>query len=87
MRNAVMALAGLVFVVLAASAIFLTLNEPEGPVSPAAVNIAGAEIGGPFTLTDHTGAHAHCTIWRRGATQALAIAGGRFPGDLDCGAE
>jgi protein SCO1/2 len=51
----VMALAGLVFVGLAAAAIFLTLKEPEGPVSPAAVNIAGAEIGGPFALTDHTG--------------------------------
>ncbi len=56
MRNAVMALAGLVFVGLAAAAIFLTLKQPEGPVSPAAVNIAGAEIGGPFTLTDQTGA-------------------------------
>ncbi len=56
MRNAVMALAGLVFVGLAAAAIFLALKEPEGPVSPAAVNIAGAEIGGPFTLTDQTGA-------------------------------
>ncbi len=56
MRNAVMALAGVVFVALAAAAIFLALKQPEGPVSPAAVNIAGAEIGGPFTLTDHTGA-------------------------------
>ena len=56
MRNAVMALAGLVFVGLAAAAIFLALKEPEGPVSPAAINIAGAEIGGPFALTDHTGA-------------------------------
>ena len=56
MRNAAMALAGLVFVALAAAAIFLALKEPEGPVSPAAVNIAGAEIGGPFALTDHTGA-------------------------------
>ena len=56
MRNAVMALAGLVFVGLAAAAIFLALKQPEGPVSPAAVNIAGADIGGPFTLSDHTGA-------------------------------
>jgi protein SCO1/2 len=51
-----MALATLTFVVLGAAAIFLTLNEPYEPVSPAAVNIAGAEIGGPFALTDHTGA-------------------------------
>jgi len=56
MRNAVMALAGLVFIGLAAAAMFLALKQPEGPVSPAAVNIAGSKIGGPFTLTDHTGA-------------------------------
>ncbi len=56
MRNAVMALAGLVFVGLAAAATFLYLGQPDGPVSPAAVNIAGAGIGGPFTLTDHAGA-------------------------------
>jgi protein SCO1/2 len=56
MRYAVMALGGLVFAGLAAAAIFLYLGQPDGPVSPAAVNIAGAEIGGPFTLTDHAGA-------------------------------
>jgi protein SCO1/2 len=56
MRNAVAMLAGLVFVVLAAAAIFLAVKQPDGPVSPAAVNIAGAEIGGPFVLTDQTGA-------------------------------
>ena len=56
MRNAVMALAGLVFVALAAAAIFLAMKQPEGPGSKAAVNIAGADIGGPFTLTDLSGA-------------------------------
>jgi protein SCO1/2 len=56
MRNAVMVLAGLVFVALAAAAIVLAVKPPDGPVSPAAVNIAGAEIGGPFVLTDQTGA-------------------------------
>ncbi|MHA1529597.1 MAG: SCO family protein [Alphaproteobacteria bacterium] len=56
MRNAVRALAGLVFVGLAAAAAFLYLGQPDGPISPAAVNIAGADIGGPFELTDHTGA-------------------------------
>jgi protein SCO1/2 len=56
MRNAVMALAGMVFAGLAAAAIFLYLKQPDGPVSPAAINIAGADIGGPFRLTDHTGA-------------------------------
>ena len=56
MRNVVMALGGLVFVGLAGAAIFLSLKQPEGPLSPAAVNVAGAEIGGPFTLTDQSGA-------------------------------
>ncbi len=56
MRNAVIALAGLVFVGLAAAAVLLAPKPPEGPVSPAAVNVAGAEIGGPFALTDQTGA-------------------------------
>jgi protein SCO1/2 len=52
-----MALAGAVFVLLAAAAIFLALKPGEdGPLSPAAINVAGADIGGPFTLTDHTGA-------------------------------
>lgn len=55
MRNAVMALAGLVFVALASAAIFLAARQPDAPVSPAAVNISGSEIGGPFTLTDQTG--------------------------------
>jgi protein SCO1/2 len=56
-----MALGGLVFVGLAAAAIFLSLGQPEGPLSPAAVNIAGAEIGGPFTLTDQSGARVTST--------------------------
>jgi protein SCO1/2 len=56
MRNVVAVLAGLIFVALAAVAIFLAVKQPDAPVSPAAVNIAGTEIGGPFTLTDHTGA-------------------------------
>jgi protein SCO1/2 len=55
MRRAVMALAAGTFVALAAAALYLTLQRPEGPVSPALVNISGSEIGGPFTLTDQTG--------------------------------
>jgi len=51
-----MALAAGSFVALAAAALFLALHAPEdAPQSAAAVNIAGAEFGGPFTLTDHTG--------------------------------
>lgn len=56
MRKAVFALVGLALAAVAAAAIFLTLKQPEAPVSPAALDIAGAEIGGPFTLTDQTGA-------------------------------
>ena len=50
--------AGAFFALILAGAIFLALqpSKPDAPVSPAAVNIAGAEIGGPFALTDHTGA-------------------------------
>ncbi len=55
MRRIVLGLTALVFAALGGAAIFLALQEPEGPVSPAAVNTAGSDIGGPFTLTDHTG--------------------------------
>jgi len=50
-----MALAAGTFVALAAAALYLTLQQPGEPVSPATVNIQGSAIGGPFTLTDHTG--------------------------------
>ncbi len=56
MQRIVLGLAALLFAGLAGAAAVLWLNEPEGPVSPAQVNMGGAEIGGPFTLTDHTGA-------------------------------
>lgn len=56
MRKLIMALAGTVFVLLAAAAIFLALKQPQdAPLSPAAVNVAGADIGGPFALTDQHG--------------------------------
>jgi len=55
MRKAIIALAAGTFVALAAAALYLTLQQPDEPVSPATVNIHGSAIGGPFTLTDHTG--------------------------------
>jgi protein SCO1/2 len=56
LRNLILALAGTVFVALGAAAIFLAIYEPEdAPQSPAAVNVSGSGIGGPFTLTDQTG--------------------------------
>jgi protein SCO1/2 len=56
LRRLVMTLAGAVFVLLAAAAIFLALKQPpDAPLSPAAVNVSGADIGGPFALTDQHG--------------------------------
>ena len=56
MRKLILALAATTFVGLAAAAIFLALYQPpDVPQSRAAINVAGAEIGGPFTLTDQHG--------------------------------
>lgn len=55
MQRIVLGIAALFVAGLAGAAAFLWLSEPEGPVSPAQVNIGGADFGGPFTLTDHTG--------------------------------
>jgi len=55
MRRMVLGLVALVFLALAGAAVFLALQEPEGPISPAQVNIADDELGGPFALVDHTG--------------------------------
>jgi protein SCO1/2 len=57
MRKAVMLLAGATAVALAAAALFVAFRKPaDAPLSPATVNVAGAEIGGPFELTDQHGA-------------------------------
>jgi protein SCO1/2 len=56
LRKLVTVLAGAVFVLLGAAAIFLAMKAPEdGPRSPAAIDVSGTKIGGPFTLTDQTG--------------------------------
>ena len=55
MNRTVLALGGGVVALGIAGAIFWGLRPvPESP-SPAAVNAAGAEIGGPFELTTHEG--------------------------------
>lgn len=56
MRQIVLGLAALAFAGLAVTAAFLAMHEPEDVASPAQVNTGSAGIGGPFTLTDHTGA-------------------------------
>lgn len=46
--------AGVIALILAAGA-WLMLASPKQHSSPAMYNIAGADIGGPFELTDHRG--------------------------------
>ncbi|MCL5776484.1 SCO family protein [Limibaculum sp. FT325] len=56
MQKAMIAVAGIVMVAVAAAALFFLLAPREdAPVSPAAVNVSGAEIGGPFALIRHDG--------------------------------
>jgi len=55
MRKAVMGLVAAVFVGVAAMGLYLTLQKPDQPLSPAMVNADVSTIGGPFTLTDQTG--------------------------------
>ncbi|MDT8345981.1 MAG: SCO family protein [Thermohalobaculum sp.] len=56
MQRAMIMVAGVVMVaVVATAAFFAFAPRNDGPVSPAAVNVAGAEIGGPFALIRHDG--------------------------------
>lgn len=59
MRTLILGIAGAAMVAVAAGAIFLfaqdRLAEPEAPRPDAVVEVSGAEIGGPFTLTTHEG--------------------------------
>lgn len=55
MRKIVLAATGAICLSIAIGAGFLLTREVERPAPQAALNIAGAEIGGPFTLIDHTG--------------------------------
>jgi len=56
MQRAMMVVAGAVMAAVIAAVAFFALS-PTGdePLSPAAVNVSGAEIGGPFTLVRHDG--------------------------------
>ncbi|MEM9044024.1 MAG: SCO family protein [Pseudomonadota bacterium] len=56
MRRIVLAMTGAACLLIIGGAVFLmTQNNAERPAPAAALNVAGADIGGPFTLVDHTG--------------------------------
>jgi protein SCO1/2 len=55
MQRILLGIAALALVGLAGAGAFLWLHQPQGLVSPAQINIAGSDIGGPFTLTDQDG--------------------------------
>ncbi|MEM9098356.1 MAG: SCO family protein [Pseudomonadota bacterium] len=56
MRRIVLAMTGAACLLIVAGAAFLLSQQtPERPAPAAALNIGGADIGGPFTLVDHTG--------------------------------
>ena len=55
MRRIVLVMAGAACLLIVASAAFLMTQNTERPAPAAALNIGGADIGGPFTLVDHTG--------------------------------
>lgn len=50
-----LAAAGGAIALILAAALWLFLADDRGPISPAAIEIGGADIGGPFELTAHTG--------------------------------
>ena len=57
MQRTFLVIGGTVIAVITAAAILLTLRgEPKVELSPAMMNAAGADIGGPFTLIDQKGA-------------------------------
>ncbi|MEM9736834.1 MAG: SCO family protein [Pseudomonadota bacterium] len=57
MQRIILGLAGAISLLVIAAALFLTTTgRGDRPAPQAALAIDGAEIGGPFTLVDHTGA-------------------------------
>jgi protein SCO1/2 len=55
MRAVVLAAAGALVVAIVAVALWLGFAQRPAELSPAMVNVQGADIGGPFELTAHTG--------------------------------
>jgi protein SCO1 len=55
LRIAILSVTGALVAVIVAAAIWLALGERPAELSPSMLNVDGAEIGGPFELTDQTG--------------------------------
>ncbi|MEM6932204.1 MAG: SCO family protein, partial [Pseudomonadota bacterium] len=55
MHRIVLVMAGAVCLLIAVSAVYLLSQKTDRPAQAAALNIDGADIGGPFTLVDHNG--------------------------------
>lgn len=55
MRTAILIITGALVALTVAVAVWLGVAERRVELSPAMVNIEGADIGGPFELTAHTG--------------------------------
>lgn len=55
MQKLMLPIAGAVTALILAAAIFVTLQPQSSNTSPAVMATAGADIGGPFELTAHTG--------------------------------
>ncbi|MEM9369970.1 MAG: SCO family protein, partial [Pseudomonadota bacterium] len=55
MHRIVLVMAGAVCLLIAVSAVYLFSQKMDRPAQAAALNIDGADIGGPFTLVDHNG--------------------------------
>lgn len=55
MRMAILSLAGALVAVILAAAVWFTVAERPVQLSPSMLNVEGAEIGGPFELTDQSG--------------------------------
>ena len=55
MRNLFLPLTAIVVAAILGGAAYMALKPQEAHLSPAMMNIGGAEIGGPFELTKHDG--------------------------------
>ncbi len=55
MQKIVLAAAAVLVAGIAGAALYLQSRDQEGHLSPAMLEVGGADIGGPFELTAHTG--------------------------------
>ena len=55
MRIPMLAAAAALVLAIGGTGVFLAMQQPSAHMSPAMINSEGADIGGPFELTAHTG--------------------------------